>query len=170
MKGDLPAEAAALLHRAAREPLVPLAQRREATLLDRGAVEELLPHRDPFLFVDEVTFLDQDGGLIATRASLARAEAVFAGHFPGHPVWPGVLQVEAIAQAGGLLYLKRSGLAGVPQVALTHILGARFMRPVRPGADLEVVAGVFEDGLFVTIVGQCLQGETVCSLAALHVL
>jgi 3-hydroxyacyl-[acyl-carrier-protein] dehydratase len=136
-------------------------------LLARPAVEDLLPHRDPFLLVDEVHGLDTAGGVISTSYDLARASWVFAAHFPGRPVWPGVLQVEAIAQSGCVLYAAQRGRP-LREVAATHILGARFVRAVVPGAGLEVVARGFEDGLFFTVVGQCLQGGRVCSAAALR--
>src|SRR5262249_10837202 len=105
-------------------------------------------------------------GLIAARYDLGRARDVLAGHFPAYPVWPGVLQVEAVGQAGIVLNLRRAGEAAPPNVALTHVLGARFMRPVLPGGDVEILARVLEDGLFFTIVGQCLRDGAICSVAA----
>jgi len=169
MKWDLPQTVAELLELMIKAPLVP-AQERGATILDLASIEAILPHRDPFLFVDRVTLLDLERGLIGTRYSLSQSSAVLAGHFPNHPVWPGVLQVEAVAQAGGLYHLKQTGAPPAPSATLTHILAARFMQPVLPGPDLEVVARVLEDGLFVMIVGQCLQNDTVCSVAALRAL
>jgi 3-hydroxyacyl-[acyl-carrier-protein] dehydratase len=164
---DVTEEVKAILSQAVRGPLLSAEQREGAPVLDRLAIEALLPYRDPFLLVDQVTYLDLDAGVIAARYDLSRAGAVFAGHFPGYPVWPGVLQVEAIGQAGGILYLKRVQSPGIESVALTRILGARFQRPVRPGRDVEFVSQVLEDGLFVTVVGQCLQDGSVCSAAAL---
>jgi 3-hydroxymyristoyl/3-hydroxydecanoyl-(acyl carrier protein) dehydratase len=163
-------EAAQTLRQAEKQPLLPQEEREGGPILHRAAIQALLPHRDPFLFVDRVTRLDLDRGIIVARYDLAQGAAIFAGHFPHRPLWPGVLQVEAIGQTGGLLYLKQANSAGAANVALTHILGARFARPVTPGADLEVVARVFDDGLLVTIVGQCLQNGQVCSAAALTAL
>lgn len=139
------------------------------TVLSRQDIENLLPHRDPFLFLDRILFLDRHEPLIVGAYDLTRSENVFSGHFPGEPVWPGVLQVEAVAQAG--LVLARS-LAppdepAVP-VALTHILAAQFMKPILPGGEVEIAARVVEDGLFVTIVGQCLRNGQVCSAAAIR--
>ncbi len=166
MTRAIPDEVAAALKRAEKEPLLPPAERGAATLLDRAAVMALLPHRDPFLLVDRVTALDLERGVIAARYDLGRAAPVLAGHFPGQPVWPGVLQVEAIGQAGIVLHLWRSGEGAPPSVALTHVLGARFLRPVLPGGDVEVLARVLEDGLFFTVVGQCLRDGEICSVAA----
>jgi len=167
MKWDLPEEVVGILDLAEKAPLAPREKRGAASVLDRKEIEAILPHRAPFLFVDCVSLLDLQGGIIATRYALSQASAVLAGHFPNHPVWPGTLQVEAIAQAGGLLYLKQAGPPAVQRVTLTRILTARFIRPVLPGTDLEIIARVLDDGLFFTAVGQCLQDELVCSVAAM---
>ncbi len=158
-------EIAQALSGAAKEPLVALAGRGGESILDRKGVEAILPHRDPFLFVDRVAMLDLEAGIIAAYYDLSRAQDVFAGHFPNHPIWPGVLQVEAIAQAGIILYLKQIGAPRPPNVSLTHIAGARFLRPIAPDGELGILARVFEDGLFFTVVGQCLLEGNVCSVA-----
>jgi len=170
MSWDLSNEAAELLRRAAKEPLLPRGERQRGPFLDRAAIEARLPHRDPFLLVDRVTRLDLERGLVVARYDLGRAEAVFAGHFPGRPLWPGVLQVEAIAQAGGLLHLAQTGAAAAESAALARIRAARFLRPVTPGGDLEIVAQVWEEGLFVVVVGQCLHHDEICSAAVVDIL
>jgi 3-hydroxymyristoyl/3-hydroxydecanoyl-(acyl carrier protein) dehydratase len=134
--------------------------------LDRQAIERLLPHRDPFLLVDQVDFVDRPNGLITASYDLQRASHVLAGHFPGRPVWPGVLQVEAIAQTGCLLCAIQRDEA-LDEVAATHILGARFVRPIVPGAPVEIVATGAEAGLFYTVIGQCLQHGSVCAAAVI---
>src|SRR5688572_11438990 len=68
--------------------------------LGRSAVEALLPHREPFLFVDRITALDRRTPRIRARRFIPADDGVFAGHFPGNPVYPGVLQLEMIGQAG----------------------------------------------------------------------
>jgi 3-hydroxyacyl-[acyl-carrier-protein] dehydratase len=160
-------EVATLYRRAGKELLLSPEEREGETLLDRKGIEALLPHRDPFLLVDRVVRLDLEKMRIAARYDLARAEPVLAGHFPGYPVWPGVLQVEAIGQAGMILGLKKGGREGLGQVALTHIVAARFIAPILPGGEAEILATVLEEGLFFTIVGQCLRDGKICSVAAL---
>ena len=161
----------ALVASAARHPWLPAAERRGGPVLDRFAIEALLPHRDPFLFLDCIAYVDRNASLIGCQYDLSRSMHVFGGHFPDRPIWPGVLQVEAIGQAGlcllRLLNPHPSGLTD-PGVALTHILTARFMRPVLPDAKLEIVTRAVADGLFTILVGQCLQHDAVCSVAAVR--
>jgi 3-hydroxymyristoyl/3-hydroxydecanoyl-(acyl carrier protein) dehydratase len=161
---ELPEAAEAIYRRAEKRPL--LAPRPDATLHDRTAVERLLPHRDPMLLVDRVTCVDREAGLIVARYDLARARDIFAGHFPGQPMYPGVLHVEAVGQAGMLYKLLESGEA-IEKVAMTHLFGARYVRPVHPGGEIEIVSVPIDDGLFLTIVGQILQDGEVCSAVAL---
>jgi 3-hydroxyacyl-[acyl-carrier-protein] dehydratase len=156
-----------VLRRAEKEPLLPEAQRGGATLLGREALEALLPHRGLSLLLDRVVALDLQAGRVAARYDLSHGREVLKGHFPGRPVWPGVLQLESIGQAGLVLRrYQQPAAAGEAYPALTHVLGARFLRPVRPDGDLEVLAMVMEDGLFQTTVGQCVSGGQICSVAA----
>lgn len=163
--------AAALFERACREPLLDRSERDRGPLLDDAAVRGLVPHRRPFLFVDRVTRLDTAGGVIAGRYDVGQDSAVLAGHFPGRPVWPGVLQVEAVGQAGLCLVRAIQGVSeGAPgsRFHLTDVLSARFATPVAPDVDVEIVACILPDGLFTIVVGQCLQRDRVCSAAALR--
>jgi 3-hydroxyacyl-[acyl-carrier-protein] dehydratase len=161
-------DVAALMGSAARGPWLRVSERRRGPVFDRRAIESLLPHRDPFVFVDRITVVDHDRRLIVCQYDLR--EGALSGHFPERPIWPGVLQVEAVGQAG--LCLAR--LLGGPVddsrgrvIVLTEILSARFIRPVVPG-EVEIVTQVAADGLFTVIVGQCLQHDAVCSVAAMR--
>lgn len=100
--------------------------------LDIKEIEALLPHRYPFLLVDRVLELDFDAETIIAQKNVSRNEHFFQGHFPGSPIMPGVLILEALAQAGSLLYAKKEGL--VDKIAvLLKIEGAKFRKPVKPG-------------------------------------
>jgi 3-hydroxyacyl-[acyl-carrier-protein] dehydratase len=170
MFADSP-EAAAMLRFASRRPIVGGADRRRGPTLGKLEVERLLPHRDPFLFIDRVEYLDRETATIVCQYDLDRASSIVAGHFPGCPIWPGVLQVEAIGQAGvclAMLMSEEHSEAQRPRFILSHILGAEFVRPVSPGAGVEVVTRAFSDGLFNIFVGQCLQEDRVCCAAAVR--
>jgi len=170
MMTDLSPEVESIFRAACREPLLAPAAP-GVMVLNRAEIERLMPHRDPFLLLDCVTQVDRRAGRIAATYDLARASEVLAGHFPGQPVWPGVLQIEAIGQAGfclARLLMTEADENEAPGLALTHVLGARFIRPVLPGALVEITAYVEPDGLFTTVVGQTLSRGEVCSAAILR--
>jgi 3-hydroxyacyl-[acyl-carrier-protein] dehydratase len=106
--------------------------------LDVRAVMAALPHRYPMLLVDRVESLDPDQGIIAIKAVTIN-ESFFQGHFPGRPIMPGVLIVEALAQAAGVLAVESLGLAGSGKlVYFMAIEGAKFRQPVEPGVLLKL--------------------------------
>jgi 3-hydroxyacyl-[acyl-carrier-protein] dehydratase len=103
--------------------------------LDIQAIMNRLPHRYPFLLVDRV--LEIKGDTLVALKNVTANEACFMGHFPGLPVMPGVLVIEALAQAGGLLAWEGASEEGRDAILyLTGIEKARFKLPVRPGDQL----------------------------------
>jgi beta-hydroxyacyl-ACP dehydratase FabZ len=100
-------------------------------------IRKILPHREPFLLVDEVLELEENKRIVAVKHVLA-SEPYFAGHFPGAPVMPGVLIVEAMAQAGALLLLREVPDRESKLVFFAGIDRARFRQPVFPGDDLRL--------------------------------
>ena len=97
-----------------------------------------LPHRYPMLLVDRVESLDPEKGIVAIKAVTIN-EPFFQGHFPVRPIMPGVLIVEALAQAAGVLAVKALGLAGSGKlVYFMAIEGAKFRQPVEPGVLLKL--------------------------------
>ena len=107
--------------------------------VDSAEIERLLPHRYPFLLVDRVVEFQKDKRVLAYK-NVTCNEPFFPGHFPGHPVMPGVLVIEALAQAGGLLtQLSRDPGAGDGQTFyLVKVDNAKFSRMVVPGDRLEL--------------------------------
>jgi 3-hydroxyacyl-[acyl-carrier-protein] dehydratase len=106
--------------------------------LDIKRVMEALPHRYPMLLVDRVESLDPEKGITAIKAVTIN-EPFFQGHFPGRPIMPGVLIVEALAQAAGVLAVEALGLAGSGKlVYFMAIEGAKFRQPVEPGVLLRL--------------------------------
>ena len=106
--------------------------------LDIKRVMAALPHRYPMLLVDRVESLDPDKGIVAIKAVTIN-EPFFQGHFPARPIMPGVLIIEAMAQAAGVLAVEALGLAGTGKlVYFMAIEGAKFRQPVEPGVLLRL--------------------------------
>lgn len=106
--------------------------------MDIQQISEALPHRYPFLLVDRVVELEP-GARIKAYKNVTANEEFFNGHFPGHPVMPGVLIIEALAQAVALLAIRTENFDLSKKVIyLGGIDGARFRRPVRPGDRLDL--------------------------------
>lgn len=105
--------------------------------MDRSEIEQVLPHREPFLLVDEVVELVPRQRIVALK-NVKASEPYFAGHFPGAPVMPGVLIVEALAQAGALLLLREISDRNNKLVFFAGIDQARFRHPVFPGDTLRL--------------------------------
>jgi 3-hydroxyacyl-[acyl-carrier-protein] dehydratase len=104
--------------------------------LSKREIEEILPHRDPFLFLDEVTELEP-GVRVVARKRVRVDEWYLSGHFPGRPIMPGVLMVEAMAQTGAVAVLADEANRG--KLALfAGIDDVRFKRIVEPGDELEL--------------------------------
>jgi beta-hydroxyacyl-ACP dehydratase FabZ len=107
-------------------------------LIDIQEILELLPHRYPFLLVDRITHLEE-GQWIEGIKNVTINESFFQGHFPGHPVMPAVLIIEAMAQIGGLLMFNMIEDPSSQLMYFVAIDGAKFRRPVTPGDQLKLV-------------------------------
>lgn len=108
------------------------------TGIDIRRIMALLPHRYPMLLVDRVMDLVPDRSIHAVKA-VSINEPFFAGHFPGRPIMPGVLIVEALAQAAGVLAIESMGLADSGKlVYFMAIEAAKFRKPVEPGCLLDL--------------------------------
>ncbi len=104
---------------------------------ERSEIEKLLPHRDPFLFVDTIDQNDEEK--IIARHVFTENEFFFEGHFPGYPVVPGVILVETMAQAGGAGLVKRNIMGGSSLFFLASVDKVKFRRQVRPGEEVTLV-------------------------------
>lgn len=155
-----------------------LHKRDKETALSLGPIqlEKLLPHRGPALLVDRVEAVDRQGQTLRAVRTLVATDRGFEGHFPGEPVYPGVLQIEAMGQAAlCLFHLVRSGFAFVPDakpdaIRLTRVMQATFVSALRPGDTVSLEAHVVElDDMLSTAATQLYRGDELCAAALLEV-
>ena len=124
-------------------------------------IQAILPHRYPFLLVDRIVEY-QAGERIVGIKNVTVNEPFFQGHFPGYPVMPGVLQLESMAQVGGVLALKTVAGVGRPIVYLAGVDKAKFRKPVTPGDQLRIEVGVLRHkGGFWKMAGKTFVDSTL---------
>lgn len=116
-------------------------------MIDIIEIQKILPHRYPFLLIDRVTELKNHESIKAYK-NITIAEQIFQGHFPDHPIYPGVMIIEGMAQAGGVLAFR--SMVGEGQdlnnkvVYFMSIDKAKFRRPIKPGDKLEFIITVIK--------------------------
>lgn len=114
-------------------------------MLDVNEIMQILPHRYPFLLIDRVVEIVQNETITAYK-NVTIAEHIFQGHFPDHPIYPGVMIIEGMAQAGGVLAFKSTNDEDLSDkvVYFMSIDKAKFRIPVRPGDRLEYKISVIK--------------------------
>ncbi len=165
---------AAMLRAARRRPLFTPDDDANVVDLREPALHRMLPHRTPFLLVDCIDRVSLDAARIRGRRSIDPGDPVFAGHFPGDPVYPGVLLLEMVGQVGiclqHLLTARRTAVADddVPKrLRLLKIREAIFVGAVRPGDEVELLVHATDPGDYVsTCVGQVVRDGEVLAAAA----
>jgi len=123
------------------------------TILSAKQVEKILPHRYPFLLVDRVIHIDLEASEIIALKNVTVNEPFFQGHFPGAPIMPGVLILEALAQTGGILVHQKGYDKKI--AVLLNVTNAKFRKPVTPGDALLLHA----KGLHISANGGKIQAK-----------
>ena len=134
--------------------------------MDIDAILKALPHRYPFLMIDRIIDIDSDNSAIGIK-NISFNEPIFQGHFPGNPVFPGVLIIEALAQAGALYAAKLVDFDPAKQVIYFMAIDkAKFRKPVVPGDVLRLeVTPLRKGGAIWKMRGEAKVGETVVAEA-----
>ena len=140
-------------------------------IMDVVEIQEIIPHRYPFLLVDRITEIVKNETLIGYK-NVSISEPVFQGHFPGHPIYPGVMILEGMAQAGGILAFQSMEMtkeeAAEKVVYFMSIDKAKFRAPVKPGDKLEYRISVIKNkGAIWMLKGEAFVDDKLVSEAEL---
>jgi 3-hydroxyacyl-[acyl-carrier-protein] dehydratase len=138
-------------------------------IMDINQIKKILPHRYPFLLVDKVIEMGADS--ITAVKNVTGNEAIFNGHFPEQPIFPGVLQIEALAQVGGICALSQ---ANAPKgiTFFAGVDGVKWKRPIVPGDQMIMTVKVIKmRGPLVVCQGAIsVDGEVACEIAELKMM
>ena len=136
-------------------------------ILDADGIQEILPHRHPFLLVDGIVEMERLKRIVGIK-NVRATEDYFRGHFPGKPIMPGVLIIESMAQTGGLLLLQEVKDREKKLLYFVAIDAARFRRPVVPGDQLRIEVNVLAwRGTFCKLQGRASVGGELAAEATL---
>lgn len=149
---------------AALDVTAALAQLRRGPLLQQTAasavvadflpLQQVLPHRAPFLLLDRIVAWDPHLNALLAQRRVDPEDPVLAGHFPGNPIYPGSLQGEAIAQAGQCLLHMTCGCPPAPlRLLATRVFGAQFIGQVRPGEIMDIEVRLLDDNGMLAVFG-----------------
>lgn len=164
-----------LLRRARRGPAIELGPATRTLSLGRSAIRSLIPHRPPFLLLDSVDRFDPVGCAAAGSRRIDPEDPILQGHFPGAPVYPGVLLLEMLGQLGlclnALLEREANPSPEGADLRLIGIHGAAFSRAVLPGDELTLLAHILDPADYaVACLGQVISAGEVRAAGILEIL
>ena len=137
------------------------------SVMEVTEIMEILPHRYPMLMVDRIVEMDVEAGTVVGIKNLTMNEEFFQGHFPGNPVMPGVLQMEAMAQIAGVMLNSRVGNAGKTAYFMS-MNKVKFRKMVKPGDQLRIdIARLRISSRMATVLGMAYVGVDLVSEAEL---
>ena len=139
--------------------------------MDVMEIQEIIPHRYPFLLVDRITDMTKGESILGYK-NISISEPAFMGHFPGHPIYPGVLILEGMAQAGGILALKSNDLTNEELknkvIYFMSIDKAKFRTPVKPGDKLDYKIEILKlKGNIIVLDGKAYVDDKIVAQAEL---
>ncbi len=138
--------------------------------LGRKDVDRMLPHREPFAFVDGIVAFDPAQRAVEGFRHIRRDDPVFVGHFPHHPVYPGVLLVETMGQLACCLRALTLSCSNPLDVRALSVQSATFLGEVAPGANLTVLARELDDNDTIGVAaGQVLDGDRIVATCVMEV-
>lgn len=138
----------------------------------QAVVKRVLPHREPFLFVDNIVGYDAQAMTMLAQHLVPADAPVFQGHFPGRPLFPAALQIEAIGQACLCLwnFAENGGQPSEAGLVVTKVEHATFYQPVKPGDLMQLhTTIVYADDLVVSAAGQVYVEDTLCAALIIKV-
>jgi 3-hydroxyacyl-[acyl-carrier-protein] dehydratase len=171
-----PAQLLQLARRLRREPIWTAGIHTRQVSLERPAIERLIEHRDPFLFIDRITAVDPVQGALEAVRRIDPQDPVFGGHFPGDPIYPGCLQIEMIGQLSlCCFHFQSESTYDVPlQTSARRYRGvqvhnAGFLAAIAPGDEVTIRARLLvTDTLAMTCAGQLLRGGQICAISVME--
>lgn len=133
-------------------------------MIDQSEIMTMIPHRPPFLWIDQVEELEPGVRCVALKV-VDPENPIFAGHFPGKPILPGVLMIEAMAQTAGVMLGSVDSPGGTGLALLAAVNRFKFLKPVNPGQQLRIeTRKLTGTGQMAYIAGTvCVDGELVAS-------